>query len=64
VDEGHAAATTALGDPELRLKGCSHWPEREQCGQECLSQIESAPRVVARPAEGPALPSSRRRRPA
>ena len=58
VDERHAAVTTALGEPELRLRGCSHWPERERCGQECISQIEAAPRVVARPGKGQALPVS------
>lgn len=44
VDALHAAATTALSGPaELRLKDCTRWPERENCGQECLSQIEAAP---------------------
>jgi hypothetical protein len=31
------------GDPHLRLKECSRWPERRNCGQECLAQIEAAP---------------------
>lgn len=43
VDKGHAAATTAVGEPDLRLASCTRWPEREHCGQECLSQIEAAP---------------------
>ena len=43
VDKGHAAATTAAGEPELRLESCTRWPEREHCGQECISQIEAAP---------------------
>lgn len=43
VDEGHAALTALLGDPDLRLKGCSRWPEREGCGQECLLQVRLAP---------------------
>ena len=31
---------TALGkSPELRLSDCSRWPEKANCGQECLSQI-------------------------
>ncbi|HEY1340901.1 MAG TPA: hypothetical protein VGF59_25485 [Bryobacteraceae bacterium] len=42
VDARHAAAT-ALGNPELRLSHCSRWPERAGCGQECLSQIATAP---------------------
>lgn len=32
VDHGH-----------IRLKDCSRWPERRNCGQECLSQVEAAP---------------------
>ena len=43
VDKGHAAATTIVGGPELRLESCTRWPEKQQCGQECLTQIESAP---------------------
>jgi hypothetical protein len=43
VDKGHAAATYAIGEPDLRLTSCSRWPEREGCGQECLSQIEASP---------------------
>jgi hypothetical protein len=43
VDKGHVAATTASGEPELRLESCSRWPEKEHCGQECLSQIAEAP---------------------
>jgi hypothetical protein len=43
VDEGHAALTALLGDPELRLKSCSRWPEKEDCGQECLLQVRLAP---------------------
>ncbi len=28
---------------KLRLKECSRWPERQNCGQECLREIEAAP---------------------
>ncbi len=42
VDAKHAAITAVFGKPELRLKDCSCWPERENCGQECLRQIGSA----------------------
>lgn len=31
------------GETHLRLKACSRWPEMEDCGQECLRQIEDAP---------------------
>jgi hypothetical protein len=27
----------------VRLASCSRWPERNACGQKCLSQIEAAP---------------------
>jgi hypothetical protein len=48
VDAVHAAATAALGGgADLRLKDCTRWPERETCGQECLSQIEAAPEDCA-----------------
>jgi hypothetical protein len=43
VDATQAAFTAVLGEPELRLKDCSRWPERQNCGQECLKQIEAAP---------------------
>ena len=28
---------------ELHMKECSRWPGRENCGEECLRQIEAAP---------------------
>lgn len=30
-------------EPRLELDECSRWPERRDCGQECLEQIASAP---------------------
>ncbi|MFH1574903.1 MAG: hypothetical protein ABIG68_13030 [Acidobacteriota bacterium] len=38
VNAAHAALSK-----ELRLKECSRWPDKQDCGQECLRQIESAP---------------------
>jgi hypothetical protein len=42
-----AASEAALGvffnEPTLRLRECSRWPERRDCGQECLQQIEVDP---------------------
>jgi hypothetical protein len=29
--------------PNLSLASCSRWPERQDCGQECLAQIEHSP---------------------
>jgi len=43
LDARHAAFTAAFGEPDLRLKDCSRWPQRRECGQECLEQIELAP---------------------
>jgi hypothetical protein len=43
VDVKHAALTAAIGNPDLRLRDCSRWPEHRDCGQECLLQIELAP---------------------
>lgn len=42
-----AAAEAGLGvlfsEPTLRLKECSRWPERQNCGQDCLQQVEVDP---------------------
>ena len=43
VDAKHAAATAIGRAPELRLSSCTRWPERHNCGQECLSQISESP---------------------
>jgi hypothetical protein len=36
INAFHAAATGLVGNPELRLAGCTRWPERADCGQECM----------------------------
>jgi hypothetical protein len=43
VDGGRAAGSASIGELEVRLSACSRWPERNGCGQACLSQIEAAP---------------------
>jgi hypothetical protein len=43
VDATKAAIGELFGDPKLRLDFCSRWPERHDCGQECLAQIEADP---------------------
>jgi len=43
VDARHAAATSLLGRTDLRLENCWRWPLREDCGQECLLQLDVAP---------------------
>ncbi len=36
-------ALHALVSSDLRLKSCSRWPERSDCDQRCLAQIEQSP---------------------
>ena len=43
VDPRLAASTAVKGETHLRLQSCTRWPERENCEQECLSQIEASP---------------------
>ena len=44
VNAGKAAVDVLEGkQARIRLGQCSHWPDRERCGQECLSQIENDP---------------------
>lgn len=43
VAAGRAATRIFIGESDLRLDQCSRWPERRDCGQECLSQIEADP---------------------
>lgn len=43
VDARRAGAEALAGAPHLRLSECSRWPEKRDCGQECLRQIELAP---------------------
>jgi hypothetical protein len=43
VSARQAAVPVLWGHPTLRLDQCSRWPERQNCGQECLQQIETDP---------------------
>src|SRR5215470_11462087 len=43
LDLKRVALTVATGKGPLRLRQCSRWPERHDCGQECLRQIEADP---------------------
>jgi hypothetical protein len=43
VDALHASLTSTVGHPDIRLKNCSRWPLNEQCGQECLTDLDVAP---------------------
>src|SRR6185369_14440113 len=44
VDVKHAAFSAIGGDPDLRLRSCTRWPERQDCDQDCLLQIELNPK--------------------
>jgi hypothetical protein len=43
LDTKYAAVTALRGDVKLRLSQCSRWPEKQDCGQDCLFQIERSP---------------------
>ncbi len=43
VDALHASLTSTVGLPDIRLETCSRWPLKEQCGQECLTELDVAP---------------------
>ena len=43
VAAGKAALESSVGETHLNLSQCSRWPERENCPQDCLAQIEEAP---------------------
>ena len=42
VDAVRAALST-VGTRDLELSQCSRWPEKRDCGQECIAQIEASP---------------------
>jgi hypothetical protein len=41
LDPWYAVRMSALGNPELRVKDCSRWPERSRCGQDCLVSLRT-----------------------
>ena len=43
VDATHATFTSAVGRPDIRLQNCSRWPLKQDCGQECLVNLDVAP---------------------
>src|SRR5215471_13853358 len=42
VDVRHAALSSLIGQTDLRLDDCWRWPLKENCGQECLLQLDVA----------------------
>lgn len=52
VDIGHAVASAVWEKADIRLSSCSRWPEREDCEQPCVHQIETmasetSPKIIA-----------------
>jgi hypothetical protein len=43
VAASKAALSSLTGRPDIHLNECSRWPERQDCGQKCLSQIGADP---------------------
>lgn len=43
ISVGTAIRNALRGNADLSLGQCTRWPERQDCGQDCLSQIEGSP---------------------
>ena len=43
VDTKYAALSSLVRQPDLRLEHCSRWPIKQDCGQDCLLQLDVAP---------------------
>jgi len=43
VAAGEAARSSLIGRQSLKLANCSRWPERQDCGQECVGQLGADP---------------------
>ena len=43
VDVIRAALTSTVGKEDIRLRDCSRWPTKRDCGQECLLNLDVAP---------------------
>lgn len=43
LDSGEAAREAFMHKPRMLLSECSRWPERKDCGQQCLAEIAMAP---------------------
>jgi hypothetical protein len=48
VDRKYAFWTAYRGQEHTRLESCTHWPEKGDCGQECLAQLDPTPENVER----------------
>jgi hypothetical protein len=48
VDNKYAFKTALRGEEHERLHSCSRWPEKGDCGQECLAQVNPSPENLER----------------
>jgi len=48
MDSYFAFTTAWRGQEHSRLESCSRWPEKIDCGQECLAQLEPSPENIER----------------
>ncbi len=48
VDRKFAFWMALRGQEHSRLKTCSRWPKKGDCGQECLAQIDPSPENIER----------------
>ncbi len=39
LDARHAVAMHIAGNPGHKIQSCSRWPDRQDCGRECLAQV-------------------------
>jgi len=48
LDASRAAMTSLMGQTDLRLQDCWRWPLKQDCGQECLLQLDESPDCLVR----------------
>jgi hypothetical protein len=48
VDRKFSFHTALRGQEHTRLESCSRWPEKGECGQECLVQVDATPENIDR----------------
>lgn len=48
LDPRYAMRTAARNYEHSRLASCSRWPEKDECGQECLAQVNPSPENIER----------------
>ena len=48
VDSKYAFTTALRGKEHTRLHSCSRWPEKGECDQDCLAQVDPTPENLER----------------